>query len=201
MEAWERQRDEPAKWFGRFDQFFRPAGTDRSLRGAYQAWREQERPEMSRVSNGVSEAWQRNAKRWDWKARAEAWDEAERVKRLKEEEAEGTKWRKRRRELLAAFYARTAQALQGLETSLVFDKDGALVARGPTMSQVTNAVRTAADQLRAEYDDEPTQKVEHSGAVLQRVEVVDATGKGGEMVTDEEDEGGEEGDDGDDGDS
>lgn len=90
-DVWERQRYpetdelEPSMWWSRFDSIYRPMGPDRSLLGAVNQKRRQEHKS---VSNTVAEAWFRNAKKWNWRERAEAWDEHERQKRLVIEQEE-----------------------------------------------------------------------------------------------------------------
>ena len=95
MKPWERQRDatgelEPQLWFSRFDRFYRPLGPERSMLAAYNAWRvaESNHEEKGGIprSNSVSQGWDRNAKKWHWRERAEAWDEEERQKLLAAEE-------------------------------------------------------------------------------------------------------------------
>ncbi|HIP95827.1 MAG TPA: hypothetical protein EYH32_01285 [Anaerolineae bacterium] len=145
---WERQRDEqgnlePARWFYRFDTFYRPLGPERSLLAAYNAWLAQRGVKRR---NSVPRSWQRAAEKWRWKQRAEAWDAWQRQKRLEEEEEERRRWRKRRLELLHSFYDKVADALRGFNPTEA------------TLSQLTQAVRVAAEQLRAEFDDLPTQR-------------------------------------------
>jgi hypothetical protein len=87
-EPWDRQRDEggtlePMFWFDRFDRFYRPVGPERSLVGAYNAWRREAK--KSQVV-WIASSWQNNATKWHWKERAEAWDVEQRRQRFAEEE-------------------------------------------------------------------------------------------------------------------
>ncbi len=72
MDAWERFEDEPNFWFQRFVLFCR-LGWGRSLYSAYltdRATREVD----GKPASGTPGAWRKNAKRWNWTERAEAWD-------------------------------------------------------------------------------------------------------------------------------
>ena len=76
MDIWDRQRDEtgelePSLWYGRFVDY-RLRGPERTLLGAVNRWRA--RAGKGGQTNSIPGAWSRNAKRWRWKARAEAWD-------------------------------------------------------------------------------------------------------------------------------
>ncbi len=73
MDAWERLDKEPNLWFQRFVLFCR-LGWTRSLYAAYLADREVREVEGAPAS-GTPGAWRRTAKEWDWRARAEGWDE------------------------------------------------------------------------------------------------------------------------------
>ena len=76
--AWDRLGDEPGVWYGRFE-FFRLLGPGRSLDAAYRAWKEAQ-PQGTKGCRGAraNRHWHTAAKRWQWLARAEAWDAAER---------------------------------------------------------------------------------------------------------------------------
>jgi hypothetical protein len=109
LSPWDRQRNEygelePNLWFGRFTRLYLVAGPERSLLGAYNAWREEEGKSGTRTR--IPGAWDVNSKKWDWKRRAEAWD-AENRRAMMEEEEEA------RREMLRR-HARQAQAMQGI---------------------------------------------------------------------------------------
>ena len=76
MDMWDRQRDhetgelEPNLWYSRFVDY-RLQGPDRTLLGAVNRWRAKVGKNRQ---NSIPGAWSRNAKRWRWRARAEAWD-------------------------------------------------------------------------------------------------------------------------------
>lgn len=111
MNSWDRQRNpetgelEPMLWFGRFDKFYRPMGTERSLLGAINQWRVQTGRKKYRA---VSGSWNDAFERWNWKARAELWDIEQRRQRLvMEDEA--------RRDMIQR-HIKEAQLLQGVGT-------------------------------------------------------------------------------------
>lgn len=83
---WERQQGEPILWFGRFDKYYRPLGTERSLLAAYNAWRKAEADKNP--STFTPEWWRKRMVEWQWQKRAEAWDAEERRKRLVIEDEE-----------------------------------------------------------------------------------------------------------------
>ena len=90
VKAWDRQRTEdgelePALWFGRFDQYYRPAGPERSLLGAYNNYLAYNGKKRQTCPSG---SWSRAFAEWNWKARAEAWDAEQRIARLVAEEQE-----------------------------------------------------------------------------------------------------------------
>lgn len=93
---WDRQvadgELEPMRWFSRFDRYFRPQGPERSMLAAYNAWREDEGKEEA---CSTPDHWWHAAERYDWRYRAEAWDEHNRRLRLSKEEEERRKMQER----------------------------------------------------------------------------------------------------------
>jgi hypothetical protein len=73
-EPWERQPGEPNRWFARFERY-RLAGPSRSLLGCVNAERQSRGAAKSR---SIPQAWAKNARRWHWHDRAEAWDACQR---------------------------------------------------------------------------------------------------------------------------
>ena len=149
---WERREDEPAMWFSRFDELFRPMGPERSLLGAYNAWREQAR---KGIAKSPARSWSINAVKWEWRKRAEAWDAAQRERRLVEEETERKKRREERRSILQGIKAKVAVKIQSLEVDDL------------TANDLFRLVGLMLEQERIEWDDLPTHKVaqHHSGSV------------------------------------
>lgn len=114
MSAWDRQAEEPGAWFARFDLYFRPLGPMRTIQAAFVAWVEDGRPGAERAERGgkqspataASRHWYDNAAKYSWKARGDAWDDAQRMLRLQAEEQALADMHKR--------HARTATMLQSL---------------------------------------------------------------------------------------
>jgi hypothetical protein len=96
---WERQPGEPIKWYRSFE-IFRLLGPERSVLSAYNTCQEEKfrrrnlnSPDKSRqvewkVKKYNSKTWTNQARLWNWKKRAEAWDteimQANNAKREKE---------------------------------------------------------------------------------------------------------------------
>jgi hypothetical protein len=143
---WERQPGEPAMWFDRFDRYFRPLGPERSLLAAYNAWRKEA---QKSATKSVAKSWEKNARKWHWPTRTEAWDDTERQRRHAEEEAERLQARRERRRLLQVYRGKLEQALETLKPG------------DAKWAEVTAGLRMANEELRNEYDDRPTQRHEH----------------------------------------
>jgi hypothetical protein len=106
---WDRQRDEngelePSLWWMRFDDY-RAQGPGRSVAQGYRDWRDAKGYEKLRHS-GYPSSWVRAANRWNWKERAEAWDEHRRQLDYIAEQAEHDEMRRR--------HADIGRALQGV---------------------------------------------------------------------------------------
>ena len=98
-QPWDRQRNEggklePGRWFARFE-MFRHLGSDRTLEEAWRRWRDQTTRDIK--GRRPSKHWCGNSQKWNWVARAEAWDLH--VARVANEEAEEEQVR-RRQEML-----------------------------------------------------------------------------------------------------
>ncbi len=111
---WDRQRDEnglePIMWHSRFDAF-RAMGPERSLMAAYREWRVQRGAEGRRVTS-VPASWLRNSRKWNWRERAEAWDEHRRQLDYIAEQAQHDEMRKRHADIGKALQGVGAQAMQ-----------------------------------------------------------------------------------------
>jgi hypothetical protein len=83
VNVWDRQPDEPTRWFERFHQFCL-MGPGRTLMGCIHA--EQERLGKEKKSTQIPGAWSEQAARWKWRERATAWDDYQRELARKEEE-------------------------------------------------------------------------------------------------------------------
>lgn len=109
---WERQPNEPARWYARF-LLYRGMGPDRSLLGCVH--REEAQKDSKKRSRGVPGAWSDAFEQWNWKARAEAYDahkqsEAEERQRTLDaiEQAE-------RERILTTGYAIMEERIKGLD--------------------------------------------------------------------------------------
>lgn len=140
---WERQAGESGLWFSRFDKFFRPLGPERNLLRAYKNWY---RAEKGRESQSVSAptSWREAAEHDQWRDRAQAWDVAQRLERLKTEDEERRRNRERRLALLNGLLARVSEAVLKLD------------AGDAKWGDVTAAVRVAVQELRHEYGEDVT---------------------------------------------
>jgi len=141
-QPWERQKGEKNLWFDRFTRF-RLMGPDRSLLAIYNEWQDTKGRKRTRTP---ATSWRKACDKWQWRKRAEAWDKFERQRGEAEYEAERLEWRGKRRKLLQGFFGRLGQALRQLDPT------------DATLGQLTQAVRVAVQELRAEFDDEPTAK-------------------------------------------
>lgn len=150
---WDRQYSEPARWFYRFDTFYRPLGPERSLLAAYRYWHQAEKGRKSAAVSAPT-SWRDAAEQWQWQDRAEAWDISQRLEQLKEEDEARRKSRERRIALLNGVLARSSDALVKLK------------ADDARWGDVIAAIRLAVQELRHEYgDDVTTVKVEATETV------------------------------------
>jgi hypothetical protein len=166
--VWARQPGEPGRWYERFERF-RLAGPGRALLPIYNGERE-------RAGKGKSAsppaAWTVAAQRWRWRERAEAWDAHEQEERRRQDAADRARARAERVALLRAFQAKVARGL------LLLDPESADPRGRLGWRTAVEALRMLVQELRAEYDDEPTRRVHHDGEVATRVIIREYTGVG-----------------------
>lgn len=120
---WDRQPDEPALWFSRFDAY-RLLGPKRSVTAAWNAETGVKVQGKEAPSN-----WYQSAKKWRWQERAEAWDAQELPSRQQQQLAELAETRARHREMsrtvqdlaLKAFERLQADDLSPLEALRYFE--------------------------------------------------------------------------------
>lgn len=142
---WERQSGEPNRWYGRFINYYVPLGADRSFEQAFRNWYK-DQPSKANQSNSrrkvrPSVTWYDQARTWNWKERAEAWDRDQARKRAVAEDKEKEDWQAKRRQLMTGYFAKLAQGLSSL------DKLG----EGASLGAITQAVKMILDQNRLEY--------------------------------------------------
>lgn len=146
--AWEMQEGEPARWYDRFDRYRLMPAHARSMLAVYA---DEARPGAKRPAS-VPGAWKEASDTWQWEERAAAWDRHEAARRQAEYDEERRRDKDQRITLLKATRNKLAQRLANLEAADI------------PAAALISGVRLVVEQLRAEYDDEPTQR--QSGAVL-----------------------------------
>lgn len=139
---WDRQDGEPAMWFERFTAF-RRLGPARSIERAY---RSQIKPEQGKTGQKrAARHWFDAADEWAWKARAEAWDKYEHERFEKEFAGRRQKNKAERIRQLESFQAKLSEAVLELTAGSIDWKEA------------ISGLKMVTEQLRAEYDDLPTQ--------------------------------------------
>ncbi|KKN63572.1 hypothetical protein LCGC14_0500200 [marine sediment metagenome] len=113
-DPWDRQRDEngelePSLWWIRFDAY-RAQSSGRSVAQGYRDWRDAKGYAKLRHS-GYPSSWVRASNRWNWKERAEAWDEHRRQLDYIAEQAQHDEMRKRHADIGKALQGVGAKAL------------------------------------------------------------------------------------------
>jgi hypothetical protein len=112
-ESWDRQAEEPNRWFSRFERY-RLAGPGRSLLGAVNA----EQAEKGKNKRGwIPGAWSRAAARWNWRDRAEAWDEHDRQQARQAHAQDVEEMNRRHIHEAQALQNRAVQRLKSLDPS------------------------------------------------------------------------------------
>lgn len=186
-DPWDRQlidgEPEDMMWFMRFDRFFRPQGSSRSLMAAYNAWRQ---TQGRGPASGASMHWIQKAKDHKWRERAEAWDEVQRQKRLRLEEEERVRMRERHVKLGTNLQVLGGKGMQRIKENpdmlspaetRRYIKEGIGIerqARGMPEYLIQVAQMTD-DELFAKYN-QLIERIEHtgSGAEAPRLEAPDA---------------------------
>lgn len=137
MNAWDRRPGEPSRWFDRFEHF-RALGPQRSVDRAALVWSRATSPTPSAVSAGTvtdvkrsakvgksqraSRHWYAAAERWDWEARAAAYDDHLRDELRRAEEARRFDARQRRLAVVEALLDDVAGALAKVDLSQLTDE-------------------------------------------------------------------------------
>lgn len=102
---WDRQPGERNLWYDRFTRY-RLIGATRSLLGIYKLDLQERGRKGKKEPTRAAESWRKASAEWNWKARAEAWDEIIRQERIAAEE-------EARRDMLRR-HAHQAQTLQSI---------------------------------------------------------------------------------------
>ena len=130
-EPWERQPDEPNRWYARFERY-RLAGPRRSLLGAVNA---ELTANGRKIKAKVPGAWNRACARWHWRERAQAWDEQERHQARAARAKEVEEMNRRHIQEGQALQSKGIQVLKNL---------------GPDELSATDAVRCIVDGTKLE---------------------------------------------------
>ncbi len=153
LRPWDRQPGEPDEWYERFRRYYLKQDPiqGRSINRAYTLWRR----DQGMLDEGikVSGHWRQVAATWRWADRARAYDDYMHALEEEEEIQERRQWRKWRRAVLRAFAAKIHQALKEYEPKKV------------TLGELTKAIQVVLEQLRAEYQEVPPQRVELYGDI------------------------------------
>ena len=110
-EPWDRQPGEPNLWYSRFERY-RLAGPSRSIRGLLNSEKGTKSNKRRRCIPG---AWSRASTRWNWKDRAEAWDEHERQKAREAHARDIAEMNQRHIQEAKALQAKAVERLKSLE--------------------------------------------------------------------------------------
>ena len=153
-QSWEQQSKETSKAYAAYC-FYRNLGVSRSLAKAYKAYLISQNKAIKSLAIPLS--WKEWSKEWDWPQRNRDYDGYMEAKERKIFEAEKIKDKKVR--------IQTNQALR----SLAIKAMGKLKTSDANWTDITNALKLANAELRKEFDDEPTQKVEGSNDVIVKV--------------------------------
>ncbi len=148
-QPWDRQPGESMRWFVRFESF-RLAGPRRALLPVVNTERSAARKGALR---SVPPSWRGAVARWNWRARAEAWD-AQQIAEARVADAEE---RQRAREehltLLRAYRAKVARGILRIDPEA--DK--------LWWRSATEALAMLGREFRALYDEEPVRRAELTG--------------------------------------
>ena len=110
LPIWQRQTDEPARAFARFE-IYRLLGPKRSIDQAYRLIAEREQLPGRQPSG----AFMRQTRKWRWRQRAQAWDAAERERLRGLEEERRFDAREYRLGMIEALMAAIFEGLQGAQ--------------------------------------------------------------------------------------
>ncbi len=138
--SWDRQKGENLMWFSRFETY-RMIGPERTLLGTIN---EMMVKKGEKRRNSIPNSWSLNFEKFDWKQRAEAWDDQERQKTRKENEKARSKARKARVSLILEGIDKLREALK------VCNPESA------KFGEIMNGIRILSEQTRLEFMEGPT---------------------------------------------
>lgn len=146
---WDRQPDEPIEWFVRLE-MYRLMGPTRTIEAVWRGDADKG------TGTRPSRQWYEQAAKWDWNGRCEEWDMenvAENRRRFAQEAARD------KGERIMMLKEAQGKALQALRVADVTTAK---------FSEVMAAVRMVANELRSEYDDQPSQRHRYTMDELDR---------------------------------
>lgn len=135
---WDIQDGEPIIWYQRFEKY-RTLGVHRSLE---KLWQSLPGPHGLNVPN----RWYQIANDYNWRDRAAAWDVFQIAEKRREFADEAQEDKRTRLRIIKGARNKLLQALDQLDPS---------TAKFP---EVFSALKVVMDELRSEYDDQPTQR-------------------------------------------
>lgn len=147
-QPWDRLPREPNRWYDRFERF-RLMGSNRAIIGVYNGEREKNgKPRCA----SVPPPWNVAAHTYNWRERAEAWDEHNREIKRQEDQAQRDHELARVRELRRT----TIQALQAmLGRVITAEQDGKYNVDSKTLRELSQAAANIFKESRLEFG-EPT---------------------------------------------
>lgn len=143
---WEQQDGEPGLWFDRFHRFLE-SGPTRSMLSLYNAERVAE-DATAQPAKTVPSSWREQADLWQWRHRAAVWDAAEQQRRREQYDQERAEDHEARVMALKALRGKLMQRLQALDAQEI----------SPAL--LVNSLRMVVQELRAEYNDLPVQRID-----------------------------------------
>jgi hypothetical protein len=146
-EPWVRREEESAQAYAAFTLYYQLPARERSLDRAWAAGLKQE-PNRSKNLPGYWRDW---SAKYSWVARALAYDDYRAEQDRREFEAERRRDKADRIRVLRAYRGRLTQVLAGLNPDIAEWKD------------ITAGLKMVMEQLRSEYDEQPSHRLEMSG--------------------------------------
>lgn len=146
---WERQPEDTPKSWAAFC-VYRDLGADRSITKAYQIDVSRKYPDRTRPEE-ANKRWKIWASGFNWVARTAAYDAHLDALDRAQFEKDRLKAREERRKLIRAAKGKLATMLNNMTTE------------DPKTGEVVSMMQLVLREERAEYNDEPTQRFEHSG--------------------------------------
>lgn len=156
--VWDRQRDsegklEPLLWFRRFEAYrlMKPTRTVMDVYRSYLAGKG--RQERAKKVRRIPGAWHQAKTKWDWKARAEAYDEYVIDTERQRVEAE----LEENRELARQTRLQLIQAVQDIATRAIYpyiQPDGGKQLSVNMANEISLLIKRTNSELRAEYGDD-----------------------------------------------